>query len=186
MKIALKLLTTIQFGNYYQPVTDGKVAYLQAKHFNEQGKFNGEVDSYIQPKQLNKSHLLKKGDILFAGKGFRNFAWCYHESDGPAIASSIFFIIRVTSPDILPEYISTIFNLPANQTHFQRLGAGSSIPSIRKNELAEFPVNLVSLTNQKKVISINDLYSMELELNQSIMQLKTELFQSVVTKLTNQ
>jgi restriction endonuclease S subunit len=186
MKAALKLLTTIQFGNYYQPVTDGKVAYLQAKHFNELGKFNGEVDSYIQPQQLNKSHQLREGDILFAGKGFRNFAWCYHESDGPAVASSIFFIIRVTSPEILPEYITTIFNLPANQSHFQRLGAGSSIPSIRKNELAEFPVNLVSLANQKKIISINGLYSMELELNQSIMLLKTELFQSVVSKLTNQ
>jgi len=185
MKTSLKDIADLQFGLYTQSVENGTIPYLQVKHFDEFGKISS-IDSLINIDETNQKHLLQDGDILFVGKGFRIFAWCYRSSFGQAFASSIFFVIRPDQNKIYPEFLTTLFNLPKNISYFQQLGAGSSIPSIRKNELAEFKVNLISLDMQMKVAKLHAFHQKEIELHTNIMNKKNELFQNVVSKIVNQ
>ncbi|RYE59445.1 MAG: restriction endonuclease subunit S [Sphingobacteriales bacterium] len=183
--VQLKNLADVRFGYYVQPEAKGDVQYIQARQFDGLGNMVSLSESSIDKDKKSEEHLLSEGDILFAGKGYRNFAWCYHRNYGPAIASSIFFVIRPDQNIVLPEYLTILFNRQKSQAYFAKLGAGTSINSIRKNELGEFKVPLLPMEQQHKVIALNKLHSKYMKLTQEMLQLKVQRFESVIDQLIN-
>ena len=182
----LKHLAEIKFGWHTSPTDSKDAIYLQAKYFNEFGELVNMPDSFVSVDTQSRNFLLNDGDILLAGKGAKNFAWCYRKNNlGPAIASSIFFIIQPHLEIIYPEYLTIILNLPQSQLYFQQFGAGSSIQSIRKSELADFKIPLLSLENQKKIVDLADIHRTELKLLNNIVQKKKQLYTSILTQLTH-
>ena len=160
-----------------------KDIYLQAKNFNDFGLFDGNGDGWVEITEKSKSHLLEEGDVLFVGKGMRNFAWKYSVDTGKAIASSIFFVIKPKSDLVDSDYLVTIFNSTKYQSFFQSLGAGSSIPSIRKNELEAVEIPLPPLEVQKKIAKLSDLHRAELALTGRLIDEKNKLFQAVINDI---
>lgn len=185
MKARLSDIAQLQFGFYTKPTDNGNAAYLLAKHFDDWGNQTIQVDAFIQIDQKNENHLLQDGDVLLVGKGMRNFAWTYNKSYGPAIASSIFFVIKPDTSKVLPDFLTTLFNMPQTQSHFQTLGAGSSIPSIRKSELEALPIILPSLELQQKVIAIKRLHEQDMDLSRKIIAEKQKVYHSVAKKIMN-
>lgn len=186
MKIKLKDIAQLQFGLYTKPKEVGNAVYLQAKHFDDWGNLTDQIETFTEIDEKNKPHLLKHGDIILAGKGMKNFAWTYEESLGPAIASSIFFIIKVDQSRVLPEFLTTLFNMPQTQAYFQTLGAGSSIPSIRKSELGAFTVKLPPKELQEKAIAIKQLHYKDMEISREIISEKKKIYQSVIKNIIEQ
>lgn len=183
LKKQLKDISHLQFGFYDKPKEEGVAIYLQAKNFNDFGLVDGNVDGWVEITEKSKSHLLEEGDVLFVGKGMRNFAWKYSIDMGKAIASSIFFVIK-PKPDLVDsDYLVTIFNSTKYQSFFQSLGAGSSIPSIRKNELEAVEIPLPSLEVQKKIAKLSDLHRAELALTGRLIDEKNKLFQAVINDI---
>ena len=185
MKVQLKDIADIQFGYYAQSTGEGTIPYWQAKQFNEFGQLINEPDTFLENDAKIKDNLLEDGDILFVSKGFRFFATEYKKEFGKAVASSIFFIIKPDRTKLLPSYLVTVLNLPRNIAHFQQSGAGSSIPSIRKGELADFTFNLISLDEQHKIASLRELYLKDIELTQNLIKQKQTLFNAVLSKKIN-
>lgn len=183
MKKRLKDVSHLQFGFYDKPKETGDTIYLQAKNFNDFGLFGGNVDGWVETTEKSKNHLLEEGDVLFVGKGMRNFAWKYSIDTGKAIASSIFFVIKPKRDLIDSDYLVTIFNSTKYQSFFQALGAGSSIPSIRKNELEAVEIHLPSLEVQKKIARLSHLHRTELALTGRLIDEKNKLFQAVINDI---
>lgn len=186
MKIKLSDIAQLQFGFYAKPLDEGNAVYLQAKHFDDWGNQTEQIDTFIQINQKNESHLLEDGDILFVGKGMRNFAWTYNRAFGPAIASSIFFVIKADQSRVIPEFLTTLFNMPQTQAYFQTLGAGSSIPSIRKSELEALAIKLPALELQRKTIAIKELHYKDIELSKQIITEKQKVYQAVIKNIIYQ
>ena len=185
MIVKLKEIANIQFGYYGQPSKYGTIPYLQAKHFSEFGQYIGENDTFLEDDPKSIANLLQNEDILFVAKGFRFFATLYNEQFGNAIASSIFFILRTDKTKIIPAYLVSVLNLPKNLLHFQQSGAGSSIPSIRKNELADFTFNLLPLEQQQKVVALQELYFKDIQITETLIKEKQKLFQTTISKIIN-
>jgi len=183
MQVQLKDIANIKFGIYAKPLEKGFAKYLQAKNFDDLGNIQEDLDAFINLDNKNESHLLEEGDILFVGKGFRNFAWTYRKSMGPAIASSIFYVIRVTSANVNPDYLVTLFNSQKYQNQFQSMGAGSSIPSIRKGELESITLPIPRLELQNNIATISILHSEEIKLSNQIIEHKKSLFQGIINKI---
>ena len=183
LKMQLKDISHLQFGFYDKPKEKGAAIYLQAKNFNDFGLFDGNGDGWVEITEKSKSHLLEEGDVLFVGKGMRNFAWKYSVDTGKAIASSIFFVIKPKSDLVDSDYLVTIFNSTKYQSFFQSLGAGSSIPSIRKNELEAVEIPLPPLEVQKKIAKLSDLHRAELALTGRLIDEKNKLFQAVINDI---
>lgn len=183
MRVKLKDIANIQFGYYGQPSKDGTIPYLQAKHFNEFGQYIGENDIFLEEDPKSITNLLQDGDVLFVAKGFRFFATLYKVDFGKAIASSIFFVLRPDQTRIIPAYLVSVLNLPKNLLHFQQSGAGSTIPSIRKNELADFTFKLLPFEQQQKVVALQELYLKDIELTSNIIAEKQKLFQITISKI---
>lgn len=186
MEKVLEIIADLQFGLYEKPVESGNAIYLQVKDFDSNNQFSFEPSAFLNLDEKSSKHLLKDGDIIFVAKGFRNFAWTYKESFGPAIASSIFFVIKVDKSQILPEYLTTLFNSAVYQQIFQQLGAGSSIPSIRKSELEAIKIHVPPFQLQQKTVMIHDLYMKELQLTSQIIEEKQKYYNSIINKLITQ
>ena len=177
-------IATIRFGYYDAPSEDGELYYLQAKHFDDAGEFTRFDDSFIPLDEKSQKHVLQPGDILLAGKGYRLFAWQYEGQPSPAVASTVFFVIDVEDKEkVLPTYLTTFLNLPQTQTYLRQLGAGTSIPSIRKNELADLSVPVPSLTMQHNVAQIQALHQRETALLSSLITQKQFLVENLIKRL---
>ncbi len=102
------------------------------------------------------------------------------------MASSIFFVIKVDQTRVIPEFLTTLFNMPLTQAYFQTLGAGSSIPSIRKSELEAFSFVLPSLELQQKAIAIKELHYKDMDLTKNIIAEKQKVYQAVIKNIISQ
>jgi len=182
---ALGDIAQIKFGFYAKPSDSTGIPYLQAKQFDIHGNLITEPDTYIAYEDKHFDQMLNDGDVLFAGKGYKNFAWCYRAPFGEAVASTIFFVLSPDKKVVLPEYLTALLNHPKNQLYFQHLGAGSSIPSIRKSELAEFKVPVIPFKQQGKLVEIYELHRKEISLTLELLERKDDLYKSVFDKLIN-
>ena len=75
MKKELKHIAKIQTGVFAKTVAKGDIAYLQPKYFDEQGKLTVNLEPDLNSVGVSEKHILKQGDIIFAAKGSKNFAF---------------------------------------------------------------------------------------------------------------
>lgn len=184
MKTTLKHITSIQTGVFAKPIQKGEIVYLQAKHFDE----NGELAETLYPdlsadNKLNK-HLLKKGDILFAAKGTKNFAACYENEEMPAVASTSFFVIKLNDKNVLPGYLTWFLNHPNTQTLLKGYARGTSIASISKAVLNELEIPIPSIQKQELILRIFKLRNKERNLKQQIENLREIEIQNLLINAT--
>lgn len=104
----------------------------------------------------NYSHDLQYGDILFAARGYKNYAVLI---DNPiysmrAIAAPQFFVIRLNTAMVLPEYLQWYLNQFIAQRYFSSYAEGSTTPSIRRTVLEAMPIILPTLKKQQTMISL--------------------------------
>ncbi len=183
MNNKLQHIAHIRFGLYAKPKPKGAVQYLQAKQFDNSGNMISNSDMFLNEDNKTLPHLLIDGDILLAGKGFRIFSWKYTESLGPAVASSIFFVIRADRDKVDPDYLTTLLNMKNSLAYFEQLGAGTNINSIRKNELGAFPVPLLPMKEQIKIGNLNQLYKEQVQLLDKYTRLVEDRYNGILNKL---
>jgi restriction endonuclease S subunit len=180
---AVASVSDISFGLYAQPKESGSAAYLQVRQFSHDGRLTTQADEYINLDKKTEPRLLKEGDVLFVGKGNRLFSWCYTQSDQPAVASSIFFVLRPDHRLIYPEYLAAILNAPQSKATFQQIGGGTNIFSIRKSELGAFQIPLPRMQQQKRIAALAALHRQEIELSQKLIAEKQKLYTAIISKL---
>lgn len=185
MKSTINQICRIQFGFYSQPEDNGNVPYIQVRQFNDDGILKEENIDSVKLDEKSESHLLKDGDVLFVGKGNRLFSWCYRESFGPCIASSIFFVLRPNKKIIYPEYLTTYLNAPQTKAALTQIGSGTNIFSIRKSELGAFQIPVLEIEDQKRVASLAELHQKKNSLLQELIVQNQNLYSAIISKLIN-
>lgn len=179
MKVEIKDVAEILLGTFQKPSRTGNILFLLLSHFDDDGNMRPEEYlSFIEEGSTPQQRLLRKGDILVVAKGGRNFAALYNPDIGPAVASSAFLILRVTSPDVLPEYLAVYLNL--RRSDLAALAGGTSMPSISKGTLSAFKVSIPSLERQEEIVYLNKLWKQEKALMQQIIEEKTVLYQMLL------
>lgn len=179
-------LCEVSFGQHLKSKSLGDVKYLQVKNFTEEGIFLDNVENYIEKDKIKPQTILCDGDILFVGKGMKFFAYKYEDKMGEAVASSVFFILKIINNNVNPEYLTCILNQPKSLAYFYGASAGSSIPSIRKKELLDFQIKLPPLNEQEIIVNY---YKNYLEQQKIISEIKSKnqiLFQQVINQLTKE
>lgn len=183
MKTTLGHIASIQTGVFAKPIAEGEIVYLQARHFDENGKLVGLLHPDLRTDDVNKKHILKPGDVLFAAKGTKNFAARYESKNQPAVASTSFFVIRVQdnlNTKILPEFIVWLINHPSTQKFLKGKAIGTSIVSISKSVLEELEISIPDLQTQKAILKIVQLRNTEKKLKQRIEILRDKQIQQQI------
>lgn len=186
MKRKLDDIAGISTGVFKKGSPSGTVFYLQAKHFDDYGRFHpdGVVSPEISMDDRLERHLLQEGDILLISKGDSNRACLYQTEVGPAVASSTFFVIRLRSNEVLPEYLQWYLNTSFLQSTLFALSRGTRILSLSKKALAKVEVSIPSIRQQEQILKAQALWEKERALTFELVELKGALYQNLLFNLT--
>lgn len=180
MRTAVKDITAIQTGLFAKPTGKGEVVYLQSKHFDEFGQLTAVLYPDLNADNISEKHLLNAGDILFAAKGSKNFATVFEASNPTAVASTSFFVLRLTDKNVLPEFLAWFLNHPQTQSLLKGKARGTSIPSITKSVLESLEIGIPSLEKQKLIIRLAELAIQESELRTNILSQRKLLIEQQI------
>lgn len=123
---------------------------------------------------------LRESDVLLVSRGgtkegtFRSTVFMSNAEN--VIASASILIIRITSINVLPEYLSLYLNSKRGQNALTEIVTGSYIGSIPKKELEKVNVLIPDLKKQKAII---DLYQ-NMQMQQKILDRRNKLKQQVI------
>lgn len=168
MKTLIKHITNIQTGLFAKPSGSGNVVYLQSKHFDENGQLHAVLHPDLVAEGISEKHLLRDGDVIFAAKGYKNFAAVFENHNEPSVASTSFFVIRPTDQKVLSKYLVWFLNNHTTQTLLKGQAIGTSIPSISKQVLENLEITVPSIEIQKAILQITKLRNKEKALKQEL------------------
>jgi restriction endonuclease S subunit len=168
LKALIKNITHIQTGLFAKPAGFGELVYLQSKHFDEYGQLHAVLHPDLVADGISEKHLLKDGDVLFAAKGTKNFAAVFENHNEPSVASTSFFVIRLTDKKVLPQYLAWFLNNHTTRTLLKGQAIGTSIPSISKQVLENLEITIPNIETQKTILQITKLRNKEKTLKQEI------------------
>lgn len=170
----LSQLSNISSGLNQKRHPQGTVYYLQARDFVD----NDKLDKLLKPSIVNypklETHYLLKGNVLVLAKGHHGFnAFVYNNDKSPAVASSIFLVLKEINSSVLPEYLMWYINLSSTQNQLMNYARGSALPAINKKILSELEVPVPELKIQKDIVTLNKLKTKETRLIKQLDLLKS-------------
>lgn len=182
MQRKLEDIASITTGIYEKVHLSGDTFYLQGKHFDEYGRIRMDMmkQPELQADERLEKHLLKDGDILLIAKGESNRACLYQKEIGQAVASSTFFVIRLTEKGLLPEFLQWYFNTYYVQAIFSGLSKGTQISSLSKGTLSGIEVPMPPLKKQKEILETQRLWNKEKSLTTELLNFKDALYQKLL------
>ena len=158
MNVILRSLADVQAGHPFRgsvPFAENGNAYaLQMRDLSPSGEvaWNGllrtEVDA-SKPVQW-----LEAGDVVFVARGARNYAVCLREIPKPTVCSPNFFLVRVKTPALLPEFLAWQINRTPAQRYLASNAEGSDQLSIRRPVLEAMPLAVPPLSQQHLIIAL--------------------------------
>lgn len=158
-------MAEVASGVYLQAEPYGEIAYLQIKDLLSESPEKTASKVSLSPK--NERYLLAKGDLLFAGKGTTYLCKVF-DLDIPAIASTTLYIIRLTSKDILPDYLCWYLNQPSVMAVMKAQQVGSGTPLIHKQVVENFEIPVPDIVTQRQIVELARLQTREKELYHAI------------------
>lgn len=177
-------IAEIKTGIFAKPGHEGEVVYLQARHFDKFGNLHTELKGDLRFDDITENHLLRNGDVLFAAKGWKNFATVYR-SDFPAVASTTFFVLRVRELDVIPEFLVWLLNEPKTKESLKGQAIGSAMVSISKRVLGNLVVNIPSAETQRQILDVSQLMKKENEIRLRIAELRQQIIHQAVKRAIN-
>lgn len=185
--IQLGQAAQIHFGLQAKYHPDGELKYLRANDFDGLLNFKHQSKFYIKqedysPKQIQKA-LLCENDIIMAGKGSNKFALPYQTNFGKCIPSSVFYIIRLSTPEILPQYLCTFINSKPTQDHLKRHSKGATVETISIRQLKTLKIPVPPIETQKNIIQLAENLKLNIEITQQLLQKKQQLSKEIIAQV---
>lgn len=179
MKIALRHLAQVQIGyqarRRIEPDPGGVCQVIQIKDLDDQGTLHTEGLYRITPESNYARYQVNKGDVLFLSRGNRNFATPVNVNLAHTIAAGYFFILKLDSPTVLPDYLAWYINSAPAQRFIKNVARGTHMPVVPKSALEDLEVDVPSLRTQRSIVALNELSKKERSLLQRLEQRRGEL-----------
>lgn len=181
----LKNLARITAGFYERTNRQGTIFYIQRRDFDENKTLvtKGLKPSILASTNVEK-HLLETDDILVAAKGTNYFAFVYKGEVQPAVASSVFLVLRnIDQEQILSDYLAWFINYPKTQAYLKRMSKGTALPAIDKRTLGALSIPMLSLEKQRLMMNLQALQQKEQAIYQELSGLSALIINQQLNKL---
>jgi len=164
-KRQLKLVAEVISGIFIKPSPSGDIAYLQAKDIMMTSP--EMTASRIEYTPKLDYYMLKKGDLLFAGKGSTYLCEVF-DLDVPAVPSTTLYAIRLRSDIVSPQYLRWYLNHPKVVAKILASRVGSGTPMIHKPTLENLEIIIPDMDTQQRIVDVSELQKKEESLLKSI------------------
>lgn len=187
MELKIKDIADIQIGYQFRKKINmeryGTHQVIQMRDLDKNQNLNKERLSRVTLSQLSDKYLVNKNDVLFLARGHRNFAIPIMDSLEETIAASYFFILKIKTDKIIPEYLAWCINQAPAQGYLHNLARrGTHMPLVPKSVFENLKVYMPDTETQKTVLKLNSLIEKERNLLNSIQEKRTLLIQSLCLK----
>lgn len=158
MNWILKSLVDVQAGHPFRgsvPLVESGNAYaLQMRDLSPSGDVAWEslIRTAIDPGK--PVQWLEPGDVVFVARGARNYAVCLRDIPKPTVCSPNFFLLRIKSPNMLPEFLAWQINRAPAQRYLASNAEGTDQLSIRRPVLEAMPLAVPPLSQQQLIVSL--------------------------------
>ncbi len=172
-----------QFRTRFEHDLAGNYFVIQMKDIKDYSLSTAELLKVKLPKVKN-DYLITQNTILFTPRGYNNNAIFIDEALNDTIASSQFYIIKVSDKNVLPEYLTWYINQSPAQKYFTSNRAGTTIPIINIAQLKELEVKIPDIETQENIVKTYNLACKEKEIYQQIMDKRhTLISEALLTKI---
>ena len=168
-------VAALSSGVYAKAGPNADVYYIQARDISGDHRIvNGMKPELIADGKINK-HFLQVGDLLVAAKGKDHFAVEYCGQPQPAVASTLFIVLRVREDaGLSASYLRWYINLEGTQKHIAGSAQGSVLQVISKADLEQLELPLPSMEKQAIILKIDELRRKEIAITNQIELLKSK------------
>ena len=177
----LKELVIIRFGINGKASVDGEISYIQGKDFDAYGRFNNKEIFLTPVNTVSERDYLIGGEILFSGKGIRNYGGVWNGEIDNAVASSTFYVLTLISNEIIPEFLAWYLNSVPVQAKLKIIAKGATISNIPKRELQEVEIWIPDIKKQKIIVNLDKLRKKENILLKEISAIKNLLIRKILS-----
>jgi restriction endonuclease S subunit len=143
------------------------------------------VKTSFEPARADAS--VKENDVIIVARGagsgsFR--AAVFKGNDSNVIASVSVYIVRITSDQILPEFLALYLNSSNAQQDILDRVSGSYIKTIPRLKLEEVSIPMPSIAKQKSLIALHDNIRRQEEILERKSRLKEDIIKATLTNLS--
>lgn len=181
----LKNLARITAGFYERTNRQGTIFYIQRRDFDEDKNLitKGLKPSILANANVQK-HLLQMNDVLVAAKGTNYFAFVYKGQVQPAVASSVFLVLRdIDQEQILSDYLAWFINYSKTQDFLRSMSKGTALAAINKSTLGALSIPMLSLEKQRLMTSLQALQQKEQAIYSQLSELSALIINQKLNKL---
>lgn len=187
MREKIKDMADIQIGYQFRKKIsterDGSHAIIQMRDFDDNHNLNYKELSRVKPAGMPDKYLVNQNDVLFLSRGHNNFAVTITNPLEDTIAASYFFILKVRSGKVLPEYLAWCINQAPAQAYFHNIARrGSHMPLVPKSAFENLKIHVPDIKTQKSITELNRLLDRENDLLRRLQEKRSRLVKSLSLK----
>ena len=187
MKKRIKDIAEIQIGYQFrgriEADPEGTHRVIQIRDFDALQNLQVAGLCKVLPKYNAERYLVNKRDVLFLSRGHHNYAIPIKVALENTIAASYFFILRIKTEQIIPEYLAWFINQAPAQGYLHNLARrGTHIPVVPKSVFENLKISIPDIETQEKIVRLNSLIEKERNLLSILQQKRTLLTRSVCLK----
>jgi hypothetical protein len=160
-------------------VAGSRYAVIQAKDVDEMLRFSPEKLVHVDVELDSDRYLVRQGDVLFLSRGVRPWALVLSHPIHKTIVPSSFYILRVDSSRVRPEYVAWFLNHPRTQAVLGEIASGSNIPFVSMSEFEKLKIPVPELEVQKRIIVLSELCERETELINALASRREQLVDAI-------
>ena len=176
-KVVLRDIAEVLSGIYAKSSPSGSVLSLQVKDLLMSSPETTAVRIEYTPKL--ESYLLKKGDLLFAGKGTTYLCQVFNYNLA-AVPSTTLYYIRLRSEIVSPEYLCWYLNHPSVVAAIKTVQVGSGTPLIHKSALENVEIIIPDKETQRQFVLLSELQKREAQLLKSISEKRVQVTNQIL------
>lgn len=176
-KVRLQNIAELSSGIYLKGSPAGKIACLQVKDLLMPSPETTATRIEYVPKLDN--YLLKKGDLLFAGKGTTYLCKVF-DLNIAAVPSTTLYSIRLHSNLVSPEYLCWYLNHPSVIATIKTSQAGSGTPLIHKPTLENLEIIVPDQETQRMIVELSSLQKREKEILGAIAEKRMQITNQIL------
>jgi len=176
----------------YQPKTciqenaESDFFLLQGKDFNGANLMKKENILRFSPERNPHLYLAQKGDVLFLAKGIEHFAYYVDKNFKNTLVSASFYILKVKTREVLPEYLAWVMNQQQAKLYFDRYSAQTAVSFLSKQTLGQLEIHIPSINVQQKICNVVKLWKHEMDLYDKRTKIRSTLINKLCMNVAKQ
>ena len=181
-KVRLREVAQVLSGIYIKGNPTGEIVCLQVKDLLMSSPETTASRIEYTPKL--EGYMLKRGDLLFAGKGTTYLCKVFN-LDIPAVPSTTLYSIRLHSNIVSPEYLCWYLNHPSVVAAVKTVQAGTGTPLIHKPTLENLEIIIPDQKTQRLIVELSSLQKREKEILETIAEKRMQITNQILINELN-